>query len=817
MHTLLFTIRLAVRRLIRRKMVSAVILFCLALGIGANTAIFSVVNALLVRPLPVEDVDRVVFTLDMRTEDDPFEASALDANAFRTQARSFSDIGLGMYQDFSLRGVDRPERLSGAAISSDYLTVLRTKPILGRGFLPEDDKPGAAPVTLLSHSLWQSRFAGDRNILGHNLTMGKIDYTIVGVLPEGFDLPIGTQVWVPLALNMEALPIKEQVAHRYFLIARLKPGVSIEDANREVKNLAQDLERQYPEHRKGWGLKVIPLRQQLLGDITGTIRPTLLLVMGVVGFLLLITCTNIATLLLSRSLERKYETAIQLALGANRKRLILQMLTEGILLSLLGGALGLVFARFVTSSLMTLQPVYFVAMKDALQQVPISGSVLAFTFGVSLVTGIIFVLAPAALMFTSTNLVADLGEGGQRGGMGKKGRRSFDFLFVSEIAIATVLLFGAIMMVKSFQRLNDAKLGFRSDNLLSMELYMSDADYTQFSQRTEFVKRLLDKVASVPGVVSAGTTTDIPIGIASLDATYTVEGKPLNNASEIPITAHRLVSPGYMETLGVTLLEGRLIEEQDRADTLPVVVISKEFANREWPGESPLGKRVRPGHPPAPTTPWYTVVGVVDNVKEDRFNFRVDRPVWYLPYVQVENTRAVALLVHTSTPPLNLVEPIRGVIESLNKNQSVSDITTMDRMLSEFIGPQRFAALLTSLFAGLGLFQAALGIYGVTAFSVTQRTREFCIRLAFGARWADLVRLVVTRGTLLAVVGLIIGSAGGLALGRVLSNLLYQVKPTAPEILLVPAGILLLVVLAATYLPMLRLLRLDPARGLRHE
>lgn len=817
MTTLLYAIRLAGRRLIRKKMVSAVIVFCLALGIGANTAIFSVVNALLVRPLPVEDVDRVVFTLDMRTEDDPFEASILDANAFKAHGRLFSDVGLGMYQVFALRGIDKPERLSGAAISSDYLTTLRIKPILGRGFLPEDDKAGATPVTLLSHNLWQSHFAADPGIVGRPLTLGKDSYTVVGVLPPGFDLPLGTQIWVPLALNLETLPIKEQATHKYFLVGRLRPGLSLEDANREVKLIAQDLERTYPEHRKGWGIKLIPLRQQLLGDITGTVRPTLLLLMGVVGFLLLITCTNVATLLLTRSLERKYETAIQIALGANRKRLILQLLVEGILLSLLGGIFGLLFARFVTSSLMALKPVYFFAMKDTFQQVPISGKVLAFTFGVSLLTGIIFVVAPALFVTTSRNLVADLSQGGQRGGIGKKGRRSFDFLVVAEIAVATVLVFGAIMMVRSFQRLSEAKLGFRSDNLLSMELYLSDADYSQFSQRTDFTKTLLDKVKTLPGVVSAGVTTNIPVSISSLDASYTVEGKPVTNSSEIPITAHRLVSPGYMETLGLTLLEGRLIEEQDRADTLRVVVISKEFAKREWPGESALGKRVRPGHPPAPTTPWYTVIGVVDDVKEDRFNFRIDRPVWYLPYVQVENTRPVTLLVRTSTPPLGLVDPIRAVIDSLNKNQSVSEVTTMDQHLSEFIGPQRFAALLTGLFAALGLFQAALGIYGVTAYSVTQRTREFCIRLAFGARWADLVRLVLGRGSMLALLGLAIGSAGGLALGRVLSNLLYQVKPTSPEILLIPVFTLLLVVLAAINLPMLRLLRLDPARGLRHE
>jgi putative ABC transport system permease protein len=447
----------------------------------------------------------------------------------------------------------------------------------------------------------------------------------------------------------------------------------------------------------------------------------------------------------------------------------------------------------------------------------VDGFVLVFTLAMSLLAGALFGLAPAVWTDPTGGIVAGLREGGQRGGIGRKGRRLFEGLIVAEIAVATVLLFGAIMMVKSFQRLNDAKLGFRPDNLLAMELYLSEADYPQHVNRVDFTKRLLDRVRSLPGVVSAGFTTNIPVSVSSLDASYTVEGKPAADSSEIPITAHRLVSPAYMETLGLTLLQGRLIEEQDRADSQPVVVVSKEFANRAWPGESPIGKRVRPGFPPAPTTPWYNVVGVVDDVKEDRFNFRVDRPVWYLPYVQMDNKRPVTLLVRTAVPPLGLVDPVRAEIQALNRNQPISEITTMDKHLSEFLGPQRFTALLTSLFAGLGLFLAALGIYGVTAYSVAQRTREFCIRLAFGARWGNLVKMVVGRGLWLALMGLVLGTAGGLALGRVLSNLLYQVRPAAPEVMLIPVVVLLLVVLTAIYLPMFRLLRLDPAGGLRHD
>jgi len=810
------SIRLAYRRLTRKKLVSAVIILCLALGIGANTAIFSVVNTLLLQPLPLEEVDRVVFTLTMRTEDDPFEASLLDSMAFRTQGHSFSDIGLGRYEVFTMLGADRPERLSGAAISHDYLTTLRVKAAVGRTFLPDDDRPGAAPVALLSHSVWQSRFGGDPNILGRSLNLGNRSHTVVGVLPAGFDLPLRSQLWVPLAMNVETAPLKEQAAHKYFLVARLKPGVSLEQANSEARSLAQNIEQAYPEHRKGWGIKLIPLRQQLLGDITGNIRPTLFLLMGVVGFLLLITCANVASLLLVRSLERMYETAIQLALGASRRRLIIQLLTESIMLSLIGGAAGLLLAYLVTTSLMTLRPVHFFAMKDALQSVQISGSVLVFTSLVSLLTGVLFGLAPAFWTSPGGSLSFYLKEGGQRGGMGVRGRRLFDTLMVAEVAVATLLLFGAGLMVKSFQRLSDARLGFRTDNLLTMEMYLSEADYPQHVERDQFTRQALERVRSLPGVSSAGITTNIPVSVSSRDSKYTVEGKTrLDN--EVPITAHRLVTAGYLETLGVSLLQGRLIQEQDQANAPRVVVVSKEFANREWPGEDALGKRVKPGYPAAPETPWYSVVGVVDDVKEDRFNFRSDRPVWYLPYAQVSNNLPLALLVRTDGDPARLAGPARAQVEAMNRNQPVSEVTTMESHLAEFLGPQRFTALLSGLFATLGLFLAVVGIYGITAYSVMQRTKEFCIRLAFGARWGNIVRLVVGRGLRLALLGLVIGSVGGLALGRLLSSLLYEVQPTAPDTLLGPAAVLLIVVLVAICLPLRRISKLDPVEGLRHE
>lgn len=812
----LHAIRIAARRLLRNKTYSIVIVLCLALGIGANAAIFSVINTLLLRPLPVKDVDEVVFTLEMRTEDDPFEACLIDAISFKNDGDSFASVGLGRYNAFRLLGRERPEQVRGADISSDYLTTLGIEPVLGRSFGPDDDRPGAPRVILISHSFWKTHFDGASDVVGQSLNLDNTPCEIIGVLPLGFDLPLGTKIWMPLRMDIESVPLRSKVADRdYFLVARLKPVVSLVQANTEATVIAHRLEEEYPQFRKGWGIKLIPLRQQLIGDITGSIRPTLFILLAIVGFLLLITCANVASLFLARSVERSHETAIQVALGASRGRLVSNLLTESILLSLIGGAVGLLFARFATSSLMALNPVSFNALKDVFQNVQIDWRVLSFTFAVSVVTGAIFALAPAIRTAIPGGLINQLKEGGrQTGGVG--GRRLFDALVVGGIAVATILLFGAGLMVKSFQKLSDARLGFRPDHLLAVEMPLTESDYPDHVKRAEFANRLLERVRGLPGVASAGTTTNIPLSVSSWDSFYTVEQAPVDEV-ETPVTAHRMVSPQYLETIGVSLVRGRLIEEQDHAGSLPVVVISKEFANRAWPGEDPIGKRLKKGHPPRPDAPWYTVVGVVDDVREDRFNFKIDRPVWYIPYSQFENDIPLWLVVRASSDPAILMPAVRDAVASVNNNQPVSETTVMESHVSEVLGPERFAALLSTLFAALGLALAAVGIYGVTAYSILQRRREFSIRMAFGARWADLVRMVLGRGMGLAGAGLVIGTAGGLLLGRILTSLLYEVKPGAPEMFIIPVGVLLVAVLIAICLPVLRLARFDPLEGLRYE
>lgn len=820
-------VRLAFRRLLRKKTYSAVIVISLALGIGANAAIFSVVNNLLLRPLPIKDVDRVVFTFDMHTENDPFWVAPMDAVAFRNEGRFFADMGLGRVQFFHLLGRERPERVSGAVVSSDYLAALGIEPSFGRAFTPNDDRPEADPVAVISSSFWKTYFGSDAGILGRTLNLDNRIYSVVGVLPEGFDFPNDTKIWVPFATNIEALPLERQAIHDHFLVARLRPGISLEAANTEVRAIAGRLEEAYPRYRKGWTIKLVPLRQQLLGDINGRINQTLLLLMAIVAFLLLITCANVASLLLARSVERSHETAVQIALGARRRRLISQLLIESVLLSLIAGVVGLFLASALANSMMALGPIYFFTLKDVFQSVDVDWRVLTFTFIVSLLTGVIFALAPITRTSLSRSHVDQLKEGGQRSSEGPGGRRLFDALIVGEIAVATILLIGAGLLVRSFQEFSKTEIGFRPDHLLTTEMNLLESDYPQQSQKTRFVEQVLERVRNLPGVTSAGITTTIPLGLVSHFASYTVEGKPPLGTSETPLTAHRLVTPRYLETLGVSLVQGRLIEEQDRIDSPAVAVVTEELAKRCWPGEDPIGKRIGRGYPPSTEMSWYTVVGVVKDVKEDRSDFRADQATWYLPYSQIERTLPlgarqrdssfpVSLVVRTGINPSSIVGSIREAIASVNRNQPLSEPITMEEHISDYMDPERFTAVLSAVFAGLGLFLAAAGIYGVTSYSVTQRTREFSVRMAFGARWADLIRLVLGRGVRLALLGLLIGSAGGFALSRILSSLLYQPSPTTLEVFIGPAVVLLGVVLVAIYLPMLRLTRLEPIEGLRY-
>src|SRR5215467_5404183 len=579
-------VRYGARVLLKSPGYTAIAVAVLALSIGANTAVFSAVNTLLLRPLPLKDLDRLVFSVALREGYDPFGSSLLEFDAYQQRNHSFESMGAAQQRSFNLVGQADPERIRGASITVDYLTTLGVKPVLGRTFSADEDRPGGAAVALISYSFWKAHFGGNTSIVADTLNLDGRPYAVVGVLPPGFDLPDAAQIWIPLQVNIEALPLTERANRRGDIVARLRPGITSTQADAELKAIAHQLEQEHPDFRRGWSVRVIPLRQQLLGDLEGHVRNALLSLMAGVGFLLLICCANVANLQLARGIARERELALRRALGAGRWRLVRQLLTESLLLALLGGVVGLFLAKWLLPVLAALNPIQGISFVAFFHNFEIDRRVLAFAFVTTLFTGVIFGLLPALKAAGAHELMPRLKLTDQRSGAAASGRRWFNGLIVAEIAIALTLSVCGGLMVQSFQRLQHLDLGFRSDNLLTMKMVLPDSKYSQYRQRVGFVDEVLARVRALPGVASAGTTTNIPLEREiAYDAVFDVEGRPPPNPNDVPITSHRIVSPDYLQTLGVTLLKGRLIDKNDRAEGRPVVVVSQEFARQAWQRE----------------------------------------------------------------------------------------------------------------------------------------------------------------------------------------------------------------------------------------
>ncbi len=817
MQTLWQDVRYGVRMLLKQPGFTLICIAALALSIGANTAIFSAANALLLRPLPVEDIDRLVSTFALREGFDPFACSFLEYAAYRDRTHLFSSSGVATQRSFNLIGQGEPERVRGATVMADYLSTLGTKPVLGRVFSADEDRPGGPPVALIGYTFWQKHFAGSAGAIGQPLNLDGRTYTVLGVMPAGFDLPAAAEIWLPLQTNIENLPLSERAATANEILARLVPGVTVKQADTELRAIARQLEQEYPNFRRGWSVKVISLRQDLLGDLEGHVRKALFALAGGVGFLLLICCANVANLQLARGIARQRELALRRALGAGRWRLVRQLLTESMLLAFLGGVAGVILANWLVPILAALNPIRGISFAAFLHNFEIDRRVLAFAFFVTLVTGIIFGLVPALKAAGARELMPRIKEADQRSGAAASGRRWLNGLIVAEMAIALTLLICGGLMVQSFQRLQHVALGFSPDNLLTMKMVLPASKYSQYRQRVAFTDQVLEQVRHLPGVVSAGTTTNIPLEReTAYDAVFNVEGRPTTNPNDVPITSHRIVSPGYLETLGVTLIKGRLIDQSDRAETLPVVVVSREFARQAWPGEDAIGKRVRRIRI-GQTFPWMTVVGIVSDVKEDRFNYRINRPVWYVPYPQVENDFPVNLIIRAALDPTSLTAAARDAIHNIDPDQPVSNIMTMNTNLSSVLVTERFGAVLMGTLAGCGLLLASIGLYGVMAYSVRQRTGEIGIRIALGAQPKHVLRLIMGYGMKLTILGVSIGLVAAWAATRLLASLLFGLGATDAATFCAISVLLGLVGLIACYFPARRALSVDPVIALRAE
>jgi predicted permease len=800
-------LRFGARVLAKRPGFTLVAIITLALGIGANTAIFSVVNTVLLQPLPYKDADRLVMVWEDASQQGFPHNSTTPANFidWREQNRVFEGMAAIGRESFNLTGVGEPEKIDGRRVSANLFDLLGVEPHLGRAFLPEEDRPGAGRVVILSYGLWQRRFGSDINIIEKPLTLNGEIFTVVGVMPPRFQFPSReVEVWVPIAFDSREAANRGR--HFLEVIARTKPGITLQEAQAEMDAIAARLQRQYPDTNTSTSSAVISLHEQVVGDI----KPALLVLLGAVGLVLLIACANVANLLLARAAVRQKEIAIRIALGAGRLRLMRQFLAESVLLAVLGGGVGLLLALWGVSLLKAFIPQNI----SQAQAVTVDAKVLGFTLAVSLLTGLIFGLAPMT-QASKFDLNETLKEGGRDSGAGSRGNRIRGLLVITEVAISLILLVGAGLLINSFMRLRHIDPGFRADNLLTMRIVLPQLKYADHRRRSAFYTDLIRRVEALPGVQSAAVTNWIPLVLQGDTVGICIEGRPDPGPAERPDVVTRVVSPHYFATMGIELLQGHEFGEQNRVGSRPVVVISETMARRLWPGEDPVGKRITPGRPDNPDN-WCEIIGVVKDVRQ--FQLDADpKPQMYFTYEQAGFFAPNHLVVRTNVEPQSLAATVRGTVWEIDKDQPVSNISTMEEVLSESVARQRFSTLLLGIFAAVALVLAAVGIYGVMSYSVAQRTREIGIRLALGAQSRDVLKLVIIQGMRLASVGVTVGLIGALALTRLMRSLLFGVSATDPLTFGAIAFVLTGVALLACYVPARRATKVDQMIALRYE
>jgi len=802
--------RYGVRMLRRSPGFTAVAIVTLALGIGANTAIFSVVDAVLLRPLPFHDPDRLVMVWEDATHvgfprNTPAPANYLD---WKAQNHTFDDLAALRSRSFNLTGEGDPEQLDARAVTANMFPLLGVKPALGRTFLEAEDQPGAPNVAVVSYGLWQRRFGGEAALVGRPIHLNGEKYVVVGVMPAGFQFPEkGTDVWTPMAFTGEERAARN--SHYLRVVGRLKPGVSLERAQVDMDTIARRLQQDYPRSNTNVGALVITLREQMVGR---EIQSGLIVLLAAVGCVLLIASANVANLLLARAAGRRREIAVRAALGAGKARLARQLLTEGLALAALGGVAGVLLAGWSFDFLSGLVP----GPLAGAAAVGLNGKVLGFTALASLLAAVFFGVAPV-LQAGRVDLREALQEGGGRGAAGARLRGPLALLVISEVALAMVLLIGAGLLLQTFARLRGIDPGFRAGNLLTMTTALPRTKYAGLPQRAAFYEQVLARVRSLPGVASAGFVSFLPLTQRGGTQGFVIEGRPEPPPGEVVETNFRIVTPDYLRTMGIPLRHGRHLEDRDDAETLPVVVVNEAMARRHWPGENALGKRFRLGGNES-ESPWLIIVGVAGDVRQMGLEVP-GRAEMYVPYRQVAPFLFAPrdLAIRTAGDPLSLAAAVRREIWAVDKEQPVSRVRTMEEILEIEVSQRRFQTSLLTVFAALALLLAALGIYGVLAYGVTQRTGEIGVRLALGAGQSQVVRLVVGQGLQLAGLGVLLGLAASFAVTRLLDKLLFGVIPTDLGTFAAVTFGLLAIAALASYLPAQRAARVDPMTALRAQ
>jgi predicted permease len=808
LETLAQDLRYGWRTLLKSPGFAAAALFTLALGIGANTAIFSVVYGVLLQPLPFRDAARLVLLHETTPKVGDVSVSYPNFQDWRAQSRTFSEMAAVTSVAFNMTGTSQPENIGGLAVSPNFLSMAGVRPVIGRGFSPDEEKAGTAPVLLLSYALWQSHFGGDRRMIGQTIRLDSRTVTIVGVLPRDFR-------WVETCDVMEPMGVwatnNGSVAERgqrgdLTVVGRLAAGVRMEQARAEMDGIAARLARAYPQANDQFGVKLQPLREVFSGEA----RPAMVVLLGAAIFVLLVACANVANLFLMRGAVRAKEIALRIAIGASGGRIVRQILTESFLVALLGGLAGVGLAMAGIPAMARLIPADTLAGAN----VGMNGAVLLFSAGLVVLSVLAFGLAPA-LHSARGNVHADLKDGGKATSGGGRNRWR-GLLATSEVALALILLVGAGLMMKSLYRLLAVDSGFRPERVLKMEMSLRTAQYNKDPAVIGFWQQALDRVRALPGVESAAVGTAIPLTDDHWRTDITVEGAALPKPSGYPHPDMHIVSPGYEKTLGIRLLRGRGFTDADRENAPRVALVNATVAQRHFPGADPVGKRFTLGHLEANRAPqWVTIVGVLADTKMYGLANPARLEV-YVPFRQLVSNEMV-LLVKSGVEPAALVSAIRGVVVSIDKEQPIFGIATMQEVVNTSVSTRRITVILLGLFSGLALVLASIGIYGVVSYSVAQRAREIGIRIALGAQRGDVLRLVLAQGGKISLAGIAIGSAASAGLTWLMAKLLYSVSAVDPVTFTAVAFVLAVIAMVASYIPARRALRVDPLVALRNE